>query len=650
MRAFPPQAKLITENTKSYIVFPNKTGGVMLADKLYHTTGEKAGQRIQLSSKLAKDFPQPGKDWYASEKFDGLRGLWTGQELVSRPTKEGDVLRGKVFTVVPDFFKKLLPPGIALDGEIWMGRGNFQKVAGLSNLKVTPKNTLENITEAWKDVKFMVFDCPSDPGNYEERMKNLKKILPPTGPVKLVTNYKIRDDDHLLKIYHDLIGKGAEGVMLRAPKSLYEPKRSKMLLKMKIQDDAEATVTGYLEGTGKYEGLLGSVKCVLPSNGKEFNVGTGFTDEIRANYNVPDSKYYIPIGSLVSFSYMELTQEGVPRHPAFRGVRTDVNIDYKEQIIEAFKAILTKLKADREPNYQFKMGTYNKAIKAFQKSTDTICSVHDALNQLRENGEKLTQENPQNPKSSVLKKVAEIIMKGSCQSAETAKTDPKTLAVETLTKIPHVGDAKAGSLWDNYKIKNPRELRNNSEAANTLTDSQKLGLEYFEDLSERIPRKEMNQWNKILQKTASGYLTGSYRRGKKESGDIDYLLCGGERVIETYLKKLESNKKISILGYFSKGDTQWQGVMKLKDGTARHVDLFCYPVEKFAYGLLHATGSYEFNIKCRKAALSKGMSLSQYGLDPEPPDINLLGGLSKEDDEKKILDYLGVGWVEPKDR
>ena len=145
MRAFPPQAKLITENTKSYIVFPNKTGGVMLADKLYHTTGEKAGQRIQLSSKLAKDFPQPGKDWYASEKFDGLRGLWTGQELVSRPTKEGDVLRGKVFTVVPDFFKKLLPPGVALDGEIWMGRGNFQKVAGLSNLKVTPKNTLENI-------------------------------------------------------------------------------------------------------------------------------------------------------------------------------------------------------------------------------------------------------------------------------------------------------------------------------------------------------------------------------------------------------------------------------------------------------------------------------------------------------------------------
>ena len=48
-------------------------------------------------------------------------------------------------------------------------------------------------------------------------------------------------------------GKG-EGVMLKDPKSLYDRKRSYSLLKVKRFEDAEATVIGHSNGTGRLWG------------------------------------------------------------------------------------------------------------------------------------------------------------------------------------------------------------------------------------------------------------------------------------------------------------------------------------------------------------------------------------------------------------
>ncbi len=654
-RVFPTDCKLVAKDNKSYIDFPKEGTGIMLADKLYHSTGEKAGQRVKLTKKLCDTIscPQPGVGWYASEKYDGLRGIWTGQELVSRPMKDANTknMRGKVFTYVPKFFTDLLPKGVALDGEIWMGRGKFQQVAGLSNLKISKTRTEEDLIALWRDVVFMVFDCPSDPRPYEVRMEALGKLLKGKGSnIKIVPTYLITSDEQLMKIYKDLTSKGAEGVMLRAPKSPYEIKRSKFLLKMKVQDDSEAQVKGYFMGTGKYVGKLGSLKCAM-SDGTEFSIGTGLTDEIRDNYNNPESQHYIPIGSTVSFSYMELTDEGIPRHPAYRGIRVDVEVlaDYLPKIKVAFGDIIKKLQTDRPPNYGFKISSYKKALAAFDKAPK-IESVKDALDALRASGQKLEKENPDKPKTSLLLKVKEIIRTGTCAEADKAALDPKINAVEKLTKIEHVGDVRAGELYDRFGVCTPEELERNEEACEILTDAQKIGLKYYTDLQERIPRKEMDAWNKNLNAIATGRLSGSYRRGKPDSGDIDFLLSGGNKVIATFLEKLGFSKKIEILGCFGQGDTQWQGVMKLKKkgSLARHVDLFCYEPEVAGFALLHSTGSYEFNIKCRNRAIEMGYSLNQYKLKPVPKDLVLEGNV--EEKERSILEYLGIGWVEPRDR
>lgn len=71
---------------------------------------------------------------------------------------------------------------------------------------------------------------------------------------------------------------GGEGMMIRAPESLYENRRSKALLKVKKFEDTEATVIGTEPGTGRLTGLMGAIR-VREKDGTEFKIGSGFNDK-----------------------------------------------------------------------------------------------------------------------------------------------------------------------------------------------------------------------------------------------------------------------------------------------------------------------------------------------------------------------------------
>lgn len=282
--------------------------------------------------------------WYCSEKFDGIRAIWDGEKFISRS--------GKVYTYVPKFFIELMPKNICLDGEIWINRGEFNKTNRLSTLKIGRSYNQDQLDSLWlgtsneDSVKYMVYDLPNSNKPFEERMKELENIIEKqkklwlsifsdngtskknivSCPLILTKQILINNMEQFYTIYKNLTGIGAEGVMLRAPNSPYENKRSKYLLKYKISDDREAIVLEYLSGTGKYKNLLGSLRCeLLDAKGKKtgtiFNIGTGFNDAQRMEYNDVDSEYYIPIGTKINFGMMELSKDGVPRHPVYRGVR-----------------------------------------------------------------------------------------------------------------------------------------------------------------------------------------------------------------------------------------------------------------------------------------------------------------------------------------
>lgn len=102
--------------------------------------------------------------------------------------------------------------------------------------------------------------------------------------------------------------------MLRLGASGYRIGRSNDLLKVKQYQDAEAVVVQHLPGKGKYEGLMGSLLVEL-ENGRQFRIGSGFSDAERAS--PPDP------GTVITFKYYGYTATGLPRFASFLRIRND---------------------------------------------------------------------------------------------------------------------------------------------------------------------------------------------------------------------------------------------------------------------------------------------------------------------------------------
>jgi DNA ligase-1 len=236
--------------------------------------------------------------WWMSEKYDGLRGYWDGQKLW---TRNGNLIHA------PDYFLAELPPGVPLDGELWIDHGKFEQTVSIVRSE-TPD-------DRWKTIRYMVFDAPQARGNFEKRMEFLRATVSEQNRfVRAVAQERCRGIAHLLAERDRVVREGGEGLMLRQPDSAYEPRRSPTLLKVKPFDDAEAAVIGHEAGRGKYVGKLGALR-VRTDDGREFSIGSGLSD---ADRNSPP-----PVGTVITYRFRGLTAKGMPRFPSYLRVRRD---------------------------------------------------------------------------------------------------------------------------------------------------------------------------------------------------------------------------------------------------------------------------------------------------------------------------------------
>lgn len=237
--------------------------------------------------------------WWLSEKLDGVRAIWLPYErrFVSR--------NGKEF-VAPEWFRDAMPREV-LDGELFLGRGEFQSLISAVRKK-TP------VDEEWERVIFAVFDAPTVDGPCEERWEFAEELIATHDLAPLVTVPQTRCEsaEHLVEMMSEMDRLGAEGLMARKPGSVYTPGRTRDLLKIKKFHDAEARVIGHEPGKGKHEGRLGALICETPE-GIRFGVGTGLSDTQREN---PP-----PVGSVITYRFFERTKAGVPRFPSFVATR-----------------------------------------------------------------------------------------------------------------------------------------------------------------------------------------------------------------------------------------------------------------------------------------------------------------------------------------
>lgn len=233
--------------------------------------------------------------WLLSEKLDGVRAVWTGSELISR--------NGNRF-FAPEWFTRQLPAGVALDGELFIGRGKFQATVGAVKKKMP-------IDAEWKAIRYCVFDAPTAEGGFEKRLEFCSENLAECKIAEVVAHRVCRNDDDLNASFSEICALGGEGVMLRAPNSIYENRRSPNLLKYKPFESCEAVMVGHESGQGKYDGMVGAL--VLKWNEVLFRVGSGLTDQLRST---PPR-----IGSVICFSFCGLTDGGLPRFPTFLSER-----------------------------------------------------------------------------------------------------------------------------------------------------------------------------------------------------------------------------------------------------------------------------------------------------------------------------------------
>jgi DNA ligase 1 len=232
-----------------------------------------------------------------SEKYDGVRALWDGKAF---RTRAGNVI------ATPAWFTSKLPTH-PLDGELWMGRGQFEKLSGAVR-KAVPQD------DEWRAIKYMVFELPEAPGSFAERAERIKQIVAAATFPQLVAveQFRLADNAALKAKLAEIVKAGGEGLMLHRADAPYVTGRNDALLKLKPLDDAEAKVIAHLPGKGKYAGMMGALQVEM-ADGKRFQIGTGFTDAVRAN---PPA-----IGATVTFTYRGLTKNGLPRFASFLRVR-----------------------------------------------------------------------------------------------------------------------------------------------------------------------------------------------------------------------------------------------------------------------------------------------------------------------------------------
>jgi len=295
-----------------------------------------------------------------------------------------------------------------------------------------------------------------------------------------------------------------------------------------------------------------------------------------------------------------------------------------------------------------KKGDYFKQ-KIFKRAHDNLLGYNEPIYDTKD----MSKINGFGP--GIIKLLDELVSTGSVEVFENEKKRPAYV----LSEIYGVGPKKAQELV-NKGITSIDKLRTSlEENPKILNDVQKKGLQYYEDILERIPRSEIELYKNIFQKSFDSIkeddskfeIVGSYRRGSQSSGDIDVIMTSNNRkVFVNFMDDLL--KQNIIVEVLSRGPTKSLVITKLDDNSkARRVDFLYSEPKEYAFATLYFTGSKEFNTVMRGYALTQGYSLNEHGLYKKEK------GKKKEDklddtfvDEESIFDFLGLVYKQPEER
>lgn len=254
----------------------------------------------------------------------------------------------------------------------------------------------------------------------------------------------------------------------------------------------------------------------------------------------------------------------------------------------------------------------------------------------------------------IVSKIDEFIKTGKIKLLEDFRNNPIVLAQKELTTVYGIGPKKAKELISKgiYSVQNlKQDLKQDLKKSKIkLTDSQLIGLKYYNDLKKRIPRKESEKTLKLIEKEfkklygkdAYAILAGSYARGKKTSGDIDILLSikkldNTTGILKDFVQHLfENNILVDTLS--GTDGNNYMGIIKIGSKPHRHIDLHMVKDQDVPFHILYFSSGEQFSRMIRQKAKEQGYKLNDKGLFKNGKRVNVKT-------EKNVFNKLKLKWV-----
>lgn len=201
---------------------------------------------------------------------------------------------------------------LELDGELYCHGMAFEEIHSIVSREV-------NIHSDHQNMEYHIFDIVNDLPQFQrtQLLNSFENFLKSDDPVRVVPTYVAYTLEDIMQRYDEILSKGYEGIVVREINNQYVRKRSTSMMKFKPKKQDDYKIVGFNEEIsihGEPKGRLGALIC-KGDDGTLFNVGSGFTADIRARlWHERESL----VGRTVTVSYQHLTHgQGVPRFPVF---------------------------------------------------------------------------------------------------------------------------------------------------------------------------------------------------------------------------------------------------------------------------------------------------------------------------------------------
>ena len=262
---------------------------------------------------------------FIQPKLDGVRcytRLVDGEvKMFSRNHKE--------FKNVKHITTQLKPiltyyPELILDGELYNHKfkDSFNEIISMVRTsKPDQRDRFKSATYLQYHV-YDLFDQRRPELSYLERYDIIRHIFDykyrkSTRYIKTVETHFVKTQKKIDQYHINNKYNGYEGSMLRANEA-YQQRRSHGLQKVKDFSDTEITITGFVEGKGKFTGGLGKFLGV-DDDGREIEVPFQRCTIANRKKIWENRKNYL--NKVATFEYFERTPSGNYRFPQFKTIR-----------------------------------------------------------------------------------------------------------------------------------------------------------------------------------------------------------------------------------------------------------------------------------------------------------------------------------------